>query len=71
MTKDDLKAVLDIGWREKAIFAPLIVLVFWMGIYPATFIDMMSASVDNLIDNHAAAVAAAQDLSVAGVLGLE
>ena len=71
MTRDDLKTILDIGWREKAIFAPLIVLVFWMGIYPATFIDMMAASVDNLIDNHAAAVASSQGLSIAGVLGLE
>ncbi|MDJ0942063.1 MAG: NADH-quinone oxidoreductase subunit M [Kiloniellales bacterium] len=71
MTKDDLKGVLDIGWREKAVFAPLILLVFWMGIYPATFIDMMAASVDNLIDNHAAALASSQGLSVAGVLGLE
>ncbi len=71
MTKDDLKGILDIGWREKAVFAPLIVLVFWMGIYPATFIDMMAASVSNLIDNHAAAMAASEGLSVAGVLGLE
>ncbi len=71
MTKDDLKGILDIGWREKAVFAPLIVLVFWMGIYPATFIDMMSASVSNLIDNHAAALASSRGLSVAGVLGLE
>ncbi|MCG8596466.1 MAG: NADH-quinone oxidoreductase subunit M [Kiloniellales bacterium] len=71
MTRDDLKTILDIGWRERAIFAPLIVLVFWMGIYPATFIDMMAASVDNLIDNHAAAVASSQGLSIAGVLGLE
>ncbi len=71
MTKDDLKAILDIGWREKAVFAPLIVLVFWMGIYPATFIDMMAASVGNLIDNHAAAIASSEGLSVAGVLGLE
>ena len=71
MTKDDLKGILDIGWREKAVFAPLIVLVFWMGIYPATFIDMMAATVGNLIDNHAAAMASSQGLSVAGVLGLE
>ncbi|MDJ0934627.1 MAG: NADH-quinone oxidoreductase subunit M [Kiloniellales bacterium] len=71
MTKEDLKGILDIGWREKAVFAPLIVLVFWMGIYPATFIDMMAASVGNLIDNHAAAMASSKGLSVAGLLGLE
>ena len=71
MTKEDLKTILDVGWREKAIFAPLIILVFWMGIYPSTFIDMMSASVDNLIDNHNTAMEASRGLTVAGLLGLK
>ena len=33
------------------IFVPLVFLVFWMGIYPAPFLDVMSVSVDNLITN--------------------
>ena len=58
MTKDDLKGILDLSWRERAVFAPLLIMVFWMGIYPASFIDVMAASVTNLIDNYEAALAA-------------
>ncbi|MBU2092224.1 MAG: NADH-quinone oxidoreductase subunit M, partial [Alphaproteobacteria bacterium] len=60
LDKDDVKAMLDLNWREKAIFAPLIFLVLWMGIYPAPFLDVMAVSVENLIDNYQTALAAAQ-----------
>ncbi|KZD09856.1 NADH-quinone oxidoreductase subunit M [Oceanibaculum pacificum] len=60
LDKDDVKAMLDLNWREKAIFAPLIVLVLWMGIYPATFLDVMAVSVENLLDNYQTAIAAGQ-----------
>ncbi len=52
LTKEDLKGMLDLGPREVAIFVPLIALVFWMGIYPSSFIDVMEASVDKLILDH-------------------
>ncbi len=67
MTKVDLKSINDLVWREKVVFAPLIAVVFWMGIYPASFIDVMSASISNLIDNYNAALAAAEGNSVAGL----
>ena len=35
LTRDDLKAILDLSPREIAVFAPLILLVLWMGIYPS------------------------------------
>ncbi len=56
LDKDSLKALLDLSPREIAVFAPLVVLVFWMGIYPSSFIDMMSVSVDNLITNYKVAL---------------
>ncbi len=58
LTKDDLKSILDLNGREIVIFAPLIVLVLWMGIYPAPFLDMISMSVTNLVDNYNGALAA-------------
>ncbi|WP_085908218.1 NADH-quinone oxidoreductase subunit M [Kiloniella majae] len=58
LEKDDVKALLDLNWREKAVFAPLIVLTLWMGIYPPSFLDIMSASVSNLITNYETAIAA-------------
>ena len=51
LTKDDLKEMLDLNRREIAIFAPLIVLVLWMGIYPKPFLDVMDASVQQLLVN--------------------
>ena len=65
LEKDDVKAMLDLNWREKALFAPLIVLVLWMGIYPSTFLDVMAVSVENLIQNYETALAAGQATSVA------
>jgi NADH-quinone oxidoreductase subunit M len=60
MSIDKLKTILDMSWREHAVFAPLLVVVFWMGIYPMSFIDVMAASIENLIDNHQAALAATE-----------
>jgi NADH-quinone oxidoreductase subunit M len=59
LTKDDLKDILDLNWREIAIFVPLIVLVLWMGIYPKPFFEVMDASVANLIKSFKASVCAA------------
>ncbi len=59
LTKDSLKSILDMNRREKLVFAPLVVLVFWMGIYPMSFLDVMSVSVSNLIENYQVALAAA------------
>lgn len=58
LTKDDLKGMLDLDRREVAIFAPLVVVVFWMGVYPESFLEVMRVSIDNLIKQHQAALAA-------------
>ncbi len=60
ITKDDLKAVLDLSWREKLVFAPLIAIVLWMGIYPLPFFEIMSASVANIVENYETALAQAE-----------
>ena len=60
MTKSDLKDILDINRREALVFAPLIGIVLWMGIYPSSFIDVMAASVGNVVDNYHAALAEAE-----------
>ncbi|WP_404378909.1 NADH-quinone oxidoreductase subunit M [Caenispirillum salinarum] len=59
LDKDDVKAMLDLSKREIAILAPLVVLVLWMGIYPASFLDPMSVAVENLISNYQVALEAA------------
>ncbi|MGB0844741.1 MAG: NADH-quinone oxidoreductase subunit M, partial [Alphaproteobacteria bacterium] len=58
LDKDDVKAMLDLSPREILTFAPLLVLVFWMGVYPTPFLDIISGSVENLVDNFNAAISA-------------
>jgi NADH-quinone oxidoreductase subunit M len=64
--KADLKAILDLNRREVLVFAPLILVVLWMGLYPAPFLDVMHASVESLIEPFEQARAAASGVAVAG-----
>jgi NADH-quinone oxidoreductase subunit M len=66
LTKESLKRITDLTPREVAVFAPLVVLVLWMGIYPSTFLDMMHASVDNLVNRLEVARAGLDAVNVAG-----
>jgi NADH-quinone oxidoreductase subunit M len=66
LTKDSLAAIKDMSLREVAIFAPLIVLVILMGVYPAPFLDIMHVSVANMITNIESALNASAAISVAG-----
>ncbi|MEM8949214.1 MAG: NADH-quinone oxidoreductase subunit M [Pseudomonadota bacterium] len=49
LTKEHLLMIRDLRPHEIASFAPLIILVLLMGIYPALFLDPMAASVDHLL----------------------
>jgi NADH-quinone oxidoreductase subunit M len=49
ITRADLRGMLDLSPREKAVFAPLLVLVLWMGFYPNSFLRPIQASVDHLV----------------------
>ena len=56
LTKDSLKAILDMNRREIAVFLPLVLITLWMGIYPASFLDPMAPAVDKLIGDYNAAL---------------
>ncbi|MXY41146.1 MAG: NADH-quinone oxidoreductase subunit M [Rhodospirillaceae bacterium] len=49
LVKPDLMRMKDLHPREVAIFAPLVILVLWMGIWPEPFLDVFDASVKNLL----------------------
>jgi len=51
LVHEDLKAILDLSPREIALFAPLVAVVLWMGLYPASFLGPMHASVAKLIND--------------------
>jgi len=57
LTRDDLRGILDLSPREVAIFAPLIGLTLWMGIYPTSFTAFFDATVSAMVQQHVAAVA--------------
>ncbi|MGF1641867.1 MAG: NADH-quinone oxidoreductase subunit M [Rhodospirillales bacterium] len=64
LTKDHLKKITDLSPREMAVFAPLLALVLWMGVYPAPFLEVMQVSVDNLLDRVQTARAAVETASM-------
>ncbi len=56
LTKDSLKAILDMNRREVVVFLPLVLLALWMGVYPSSFLDPMAPSVDKLVGDYQAAI---------------
>ena len=66
LEKDDLKSILDLNPREIAIFVPLVIVTIWMGIWPVPFLDVMDASIANIIEQHKAALSALQSVSLPG-----
>ena len=52
----EVKGLLDLSPRELAIFAPLILLTLWMGLYPSSFTNVWEVSVAALIERHEAAL---------------
>ncbi len=39
----------DLNWREIATIAPLLIFIFWIGLYPKPFFALMAPSVDKLV----------------------
>jgi NADH-quinone oxidoreductase subunit M len=66
ITRDDLRGIMDLSAREWAVFAPLIVLTRWRGVYPSSFTGCWDASVAAMVKQHTAALA--ESVKLAGVL---
>jgi NADH-quinone oxidoreductase subunit M len=39
----------DLNWREIAVMVPLVIMIFWIGLYPAPFFNLMSPAVNQLV----------------------
>jgi NADH-quinone oxidoreductase subunit M len=49
VTNEKNKELKDLSWREIAIFAPLILFIVWIGVYPSTFLNKTKASTENFL----------------------
>jgi len=49
ITKKENEELKDLNFREIAILAPLVVLIFWIGIYPAHVTDKFKLQSDNIV----------------------
>ena len=58
LIKEALKSITDMTRREKAIFAPLVVMTLLLGIYPALVTDIIGPSVEALVTDYQAAIPA-------------
>jgi len=60
LIKESLKSITDMTRRERAIFAPLVVMTILLGVYPALILDITGPSVAALVSNYDTALAAAE-----------
>jgi len=58
LIKESLRSIKDMTDREKAIFAPLVVMTILLGVYPSLVTDMIGPSVEALLHNYHAALPA-------------
>ena len=61
LIKESLKSISDMGSRERAIFAPLVVMTLLLGVYPKLVTDITGPSVAALVQSHETALTAARD----------
>ena len=47
--KDENRSLKDINAREIIILIPLLIFIFWIGLYPAPFFNLMAPAVDKLV----------------------
>ncbi len=65
LIKEALKTITDMGTRERAIFAPLVVMTLLLGIYPSLVTDIIGPSVGALITDYQASIPAVGDTQLA------
>jgi NADH-quinone oxidoreductase subunit M len=50
LDKPENRHLPDLNWREVSLFVPLIVLAFWIGLYPRTFLDYLHEPVNQVVE---------------------
>lgn len=55
LDKEENKILKDLSWREVVTLAPLILFIFWIGLYPKPFFNLIAPAVDQLVSTLQAA----------------
>jgi NADH-quinone oxidoreductase subunit M len=50
ITNEKIRSFKDMNKRELGYLVPIVIMMFWMGVYPQTFLRKMDASVSRLLD---------------------
>jgi NADH-quinone oxidoreductase subunit M len=58
LDKEENKVLKDINWREIVTLVPLLIFIFWIGLYPRPFFTLMAPAVGKLVGIIQAAAAA-------------
>ena len=49
VTQVENQTMADLNWREIIILGTILVVIFWIGLYPKFFFDLLQPTVDNLV----------------------
>jgi NADH-quinone oxidoreductase subunit M len=49
LENEENKKLADLNWREIALLVPLLVVIFWIGLYPKFFFDLIQPAVTSLL----------------------
>jgi NADH-quinone oxidoreductase subunit M len=49
--KEENRLLKDLNWREIATLAPLLILIFWIGLYPKPFFNIIEPAINKLLEN--------------------
>ena len=50
VTHEENRHLKDLSLRERLVFAPLRILIFWMGVMPQPFLDRMQPALDRTLE---------------------